>query len=61
MQTRDKDISACAQQILGQVRKVVVGKDPVRRCQAVSYFILPAGSGSPGCRRSCAGNGCLRN
>ena len=29
MQTRDKDISAYAQQILGQVRKVVVGKDPV--------------------------------
>ena len=29
MQTRDKEVTAYAQQILGQVRKVVVGKDTV--------------------------------
>ena len=29
MQTKDQDVTAFAQQILGQVRQVVVGKDPV--------------------------------
>ncbi len=29
MQTKDQDVTAYAQQILGQVRQVVVGKDPV--------------------------------
>ena len=29
MQTKDRDVTLYAQQILGQVRQVVVGKDPV--------------------------------
>ena len=29
MQTKDNTVSACAQQVLTQVKRVVVGKDPV--------------------------------